>query len=297
MPRQTSPPQIIPSTTTWAPARCPSATELYIDRADFERVPPKGFKRLVPGGEVRLRNAYVIRCDEVIKDGAARSWSCAVPWMRTPWARTRGPQGQGRDPLGLGDRTACMPRCASTTDCSRCRSPVRRRDFRDDLNPDSLRTLTAASSNPALAVGAAGRAAVRARGVFRRRSDSAPGAAGVQPHRDAEGHLGQTAIQARLSPALQCRLTTRHGEGMSETPKLAPPGAGIPLAGAATHRARPARRGALPVKGSDSRSCSARRRNRPSSWPAASTRTAGADGCCSRASSASRTAAGTGRST
>jgi len=43
--------------------------EIYIDRADFEEQPAAGFKRLVPGGEVRLRGAYVIRCDEVIKDG------------------------------------------------------------------------------------------------------------------------------------------------------------------------------------------------------------------------------------
>ncbi|MBI3188038.1 MAG: glutamine--tRNA ligase/YqeY domain fusion protein, partial [Gammaproteobacteria bacterium] len=42
--------------------------ELYIERADFEEVPPKKYKRLIPGGEVRLRNAYVIRCDEIIKN-------------------------------------------------------------------------------------------------------------------------------------------------------------------------------------------------------------------------------------
>ncbi|MDQ1362147.1 MAG: glutaminyl-tRNA synthetase [Pseudomonadota bacterium] len=42
--------------------------ELYIERADFEEVPPKKFKRLIPGGEVRLRNSYVIRCDEIIKN-------------------------------------------------------------------------------------------------------------------------------------------------------------------------------------------------------------------------------------
>ena len=42
--------------------------ELYIDASDFEEVPPPKFKRLVLGGEVRLRGAYVIRCDEVIKD-------------------------------------------------------------------------------------------------------------------------------------------------------------------------------------------------------------------------------------
>lgn len=48
----------------------PLTQEIYIDRADFEEVPPKGFKRLTLGGEVRLRNAYVMRCDEAIKDAA-----------------------------------------------------------------------------------------------------------------------------------------------------------------------------------------------------------------------------------
>jgi glutaminyl-tRNA synthetase len=46
----------------------PFTREIFIDRADFEEVPPKGWKRLVAGGEVRLRNAYIIRCDEVVKD-------------------------------------------------------------------------------------------------------------------------------------------------------------------------------------------------------------------------------------
>ncbi len=48
----------------------PFTRELFIDRADFEEVPPKGYKRLVPGGEVRLRNAYIIKCDEVVKNAA-----------------------------------------------------------------------------------------------------------------------------------------------------------------------------------------------------------------------------------
>jgi glutaminyl-tRNA synthetase len=46
----------------------PFARELWIEREDFAEVPPKGWKRLVPGGEVRLRGAGIIRCDEVIKD-------------------------------------------------------------------------------------------------------------------------------------------------------------------------------------------------------------------------------------
>ena len=44
--------------------------EIYIDQNDFREIPPKKFKRLVNGGEVRLRHAYVIRCDEAIKDAS-----------------------------------------------------------------------------------------------------------------------------------------------------------------------------------------------------------------------------------
>lgn len=46
----------------------PFTKELYIDSDDFMEEPPKKFFRLAPGQEVRLRNAWVIRCDEVIKD-------------------------------------------------------------------------------------------------------------------------------------------------------------------------------------------------------------------------------------
>ena len=46
----------------------PFTNELYIERDDFMEDPPKKFFRLGPGREVRLRNAYIIRCDEVIKD-------------------------------------------------------------------------------------------------------------------------------------------------------------------------------------------------------------------------------------
>ena len=46
----------------------PFARELWIERDDFAEVPPKGWKRLVPGGDVRLRGAGIVRCDEVVKD-------------------------------------------------------------------------------------------------------------------------------------------------------------------------------------------------------------------------------------
>ncbi len=46
----------------------PFTREVYIDRADFRETANKKYKRMITGSEVRLRNAYVIRCDEVIKD-------------------------------------------------------------------------------------------------------------------------------------------------------------------------------------------------------------------------------------
>ena len=48
----------------------PFARELWIEREDFAEVPPKGWKRLVPGGEARLRGAGIVRIDEVVKDDA-----------------------------------------------------------------------------------------------------------------------------------------------------------------------------------------------------------------------------------
>lgn len=48
--------------------KIPFSNEIYIEKSDFMENPPKGFHRLVPGGEVRLRYAYIIKCEEVIKN-------------------------------------------------------------------------------------------------------------------------------------------------------------------------------------------------------------------------------------
>src|SRR5262245_66641446 len=54
--------------------------ELYIEQDDFREEPPKGFFRLSPGREVRLRYAYIIKCTGVIKDsqtGEIREIHCS----------------------------------------------------------------------------------------------------------------------------------------------------------------------------------------------------------------------------
>ncbi len=48
----------------------PFSGGLYIEHDDFMEHPPKGFHRLSPGGRVRLRHAYVIRCDEVVREAS-----------------------------------------------------------------------------------------------------------------------------------------------------------------------------------------------------------------------------------
>ncbi len=48
----------------------PFSREIYVERGDFMEEAPRKFFRLKPGGEVRLRYAYIIRCDEVVKDAA-----------------------------------------------------------------------------------------------------------------------------------------------------------------------------------------------------------------------------------
>ncbi|GAB3026333.1 glutamine--tRNA ligase/YqeY domain fusion protein [Oleiagrimonas citrea] len=48
----------------------PFSREVWIERGDFAEVPPKGFKRLLPEGEVRLRGIGIIRCNEVVKNDA-----------------------------------------------------------------------------------------------------------------------------------------------------------------------------------------------------------------------------------
>jgi glutaminyl-tRNA synthetase len=50
--------------------KIPFSRTLYIEQDDFKEVPPPKFFRLKPGGEVRLKYAYIIKCDEVVKDAA-----------------------------------------------------------------------------------------------------------------------------------------------------------------------------------------------------------------------------------
>ena len=52
----------------WENESVPFSKEIFIEQDDFMENPPKKFFRLSPGNEVRLRYAYIIKCEEIVKD-------------------------------------------------------------------------------------------------------------------------------------------------------------------------------------------------------------------------------------
>ncbi len=119
----------------------PFSRELYIEREDFMENPPKKFFRLAPGQEVRLKGAYIIKCEEVVKDadgnitelrctydpesrsglpGASRKVKGTLHWVSA---------GHAVDAeVRLYDRLFEVENPAAETE----------RDFREMLNPQSL---------------------------------------------------------------------------------------------------------------------------------------------------------------
>jgi glutaminyl-tRNA synthetase len=134
-----------PQNETMGTRAIPFTRELYIDRNDFMEVAPnKKFKRLVSGGEVRLRNAYVIRCDQVIKNeqGDIVELRCSYD-EATLGANPEGRKVKGvihwvsaahaiEAELRLYDRLFVEPQPDA----------IKERDFKEFINPDSLRSLT-----------------------------------------------------------------------------------------------------------------------------------------------------------
>jgi glutaminyl-tRNA synthetase len=134
--------------------------ELWIDRDDFLEDPPKKFFRLAPGREVRLRWGYVVRCDEVVKNGAGE----VVELRCTHDPATRG----GGTPDGRRIQgTIHWVAAADAVDAEvRLYDPLFPRADPDDLppgvdfistvDPRSLEVLTGCKVEPALAAAAAG---------------------------------------------------------------------------------------------------------------------------------------------
>jgi glutaminyl-tRNA synthetase len=135
----------------------PFSRELYIERDDFMEDPPKKFFRLAPGREVRLRSAYFITCDEVVKD--ARGEVIELRCSYDPATRG-GDAPDGRRPKAtlhwvaaqhaLKAEVRLYDRLFSSED------PEESGDFLADLNPSSLEVIAEAMVEPSLAGAGAG---------------------------------------------------------------------------------------------------------------------------------------------
>ncbi len=132
----------------------PFSREIYIEREDFMENPPKKFFRLAPGGEVRLKGAYIIKCEEVVKDaegnitelhctydpdtlsgmpGSMRKVKGTLHWVSASHAVN----AEAR----LYDRLFAVENPAAETE----------KDFRELLNPDSLKIVSGIKVEPFLA--------------------------------------------------------------------------------------------------------------------------------------------------
>lgn len=129
----------------------PFSREIYIERDDFMENPPKKFFRLAPGAEVRLKGAYIIKCDEVVKDAEGNITELRCSYDPDTLSGMPGANRKVKGTLHwvsadhsvdaevrLYDRLFDVENPAAETE----------RDFREMLNPDSLRVVTGAKLEP-----------------------------------------------------------------------------------------------------------------------------------------------------
>jgi glutaminyl-tRNA synthetase len=130
----------------------PFGKELFIEQEDFMENPPKKFFRLFPGGMVRLKYAYIIRCDEVVKndDGSIAELRCTY----FPESKS------GHDQSGINVKGTLHWVSATNNITAEVRMYDRlfkvedpsseEGNFKDYINPDSLKVVTTAYAEPAL---------------------------------------------------------------------------------------------------------------------------------------------------
>lgn len=120
----------------------PFAKVILIEQDDFAEIPPPKYKRLITGGEVRLRGSYVIKCNEIIKDveGNIMELHCTYD------PNTLGKNPEGRKVKGVIHWVSAQhAHAAEVRLYSRLFSvpqPDNEANFLDALNPDSLEVLT-----------------------------------------------------------------------------------------------------------------------------------------------------------
>ena len=157
----------------------PFGREIWIERSDFMENPPKKYYRLSPGGEVRLRYAYLIRCDEVIRDAEGR-----VTELRCTYdpESAGGKSSDGRRVKGVIHWVSAAHAVRAEVRLferlftrASLDDPEEGKTFLDYLNPESLRKVTG-YLEPSLAEASVGdKFQFERTGYFCMDRDSAPG--------------------------------------------------------------------------------------------------------------------------
>jgi glutaminyl-tRNA synthetase len=131
--------------------KVPFARELWIEREDFLEDPPKKFFRLAPGREVRLRSAYFITCQEVVKDAQG-----GIVELRCTYdpATRGGSAPDGRSPKAtlhwVSARHSTAGEVRLYNHLFRRPDPGAEGDLLDDLNPESEEILSGVRLEPSL---------------------------------------------------------------------------------------------------------------------------------------------------
>src|SRR6476646_93193 len=130
----------------------PFGKEIYIERDDFMENPPKKYFRLFPGGMVRLKHAYIIKCEEVLKDenGNIIEIQCTyVPESRsghdTSGINVKGTLHWVEASNAITAEVRLYDRLFKTEDPSREEG-----DFKEYVNPESLQVIQTVYAEPAL---------------------------------------------------------------------------------------------------------------------------------------------------
>jgi glutaminyl-tRNA synthetase len=126
--------------------KIPFSRDLYIEEEDFLENPPKNFFRLAPGQEVRLKSAYIIKCQEVVRDPSGNISGLLCTY--DPETRSGGPQSNRKVKgtlhwvsvkQALKAEIRLYDRLFVKEDPDVAEEG---QDFRSNLNPDSLETIT-----------------------------------------------------------------------------------------------------------------------------------------------------------
>ncbi|MBM3859249.1 MAG: glutamine--tRNA ligase/YqeY domain fusion protein [Verrucomicrobia bacterium] len=140
-----------PEDETAGKRKLPFSRELYIEQDDFAEVPPPKFFRLKPGGEVRLKYAYIIKCDEVIKDATGKviELRCTADLTSKTGGATAGRKIKGTIHW-VSAKDSIEAECRLYDRLFTAAEPDADGDFKKHLNPHSLEVVTA-KCEPSLA--------------------------------------------------------------------------------------------------------------------------------------------------